>query len=900
MYQSKALFQRSCLLAAYLGLLSWSIARAETPAEACNRLAGDSVQLTTIDGPTAAVACSAAAAAAPQDSQLQFQYARALERSGQTAQARTLYQWLALENFPPADAAMKRVSSASQEQPTLRASLARRFDAVASIAKHIVDNTPTDHDDPNTVLAATGKDASKILAWVKANTHIVPYPGMLRGPAGVLQDRAGNSLDRALFLADLLHRCGINARIARQELSAQSAEALRQRFDAPWGPVLPVADKKTLLSAIGTNSGFSDRLIEQLTDADIAARSAAAAQVLKLRSQVMPALLQSLGNDPQRDAQLKKDAVALLKDHFWVQQQTESRWEDLDPDGDIVGPLVAAQTFLPSELPTELQQRVTLTLSIETLAAGKFSETRVLHQGWLPSQLMGQPITIVHMTYPPPIPSATEKAALNHALLTNLSGVATALPGLIIGGNTITGQLYSFDGKVADATQINLAAMGGASMINSASLSKGIASVFGESSSSPSNAAASSAAVVAEWLDIEIAVPGQPVRKERRAIFDLVGANKRATNAPLVGFAVDEPLRLRRALALQGTVDVWVGSNAFGPSSATLFANRQLSSFAAKAAISLRGGKDLADIPGGDPVNPVFWSWNALRQQSAIPLVFDRPNIVLFWRKLLLQSDQTLINSSAFDIVGNGVATDTHFNSRVDQGVYDTAAEFIALNRSQPRLNTAAAYAADISGRRTWSLISTASQASPALNPAAAGRIAAALRMGDLAIAPEQAGPAGTRSANWWRVEATGTTLGIGVGGMGADVPEYSESVRIMASSARAIRAVGCAVTIGFSYALDNVGNQAGQVASPSFRTVAEGALCVAGIFGKVDMIDVPYVGKVGVANGVTEWSAAGINLAYTLLTSPPDDPTPNASYQPVEPPPVSQEPVPICSDDGC
>jgi hypothetical protein len=31
-----------------------------------------------------------------------------------------------------------------------------------------------------------------------ANTHIVPCAGMLRGPAGVLSDRAGNSLDRVL------------------------------------------------------------------------------------------------------------------------------------------------------------------------------------------------------------------------------------------------------------------------------------------------------------------------------------------------------------------------------------------------------------------------------------------------------------------------------------------------------------------------------------------------------------------------------------------------------------------------------------------------------------------------------------------------------------------------------
>ena len=56
------------------------------------------------------------------------------------------------------------------------------------------------------VLAQVGNDPAAMRAWVAREAYLVPYRGLLRGVVGVLMDRCGNSLDRAMLLAALLAR----------------------------------------------------------------------------------------------------------------------------------------------------------------------------------------------------------------------------------------------------------------------------------------------------------------------------------------------------------------------------------------------------------------------------------------------------------------------------------------------------------------------------------------------------------------------------------------------------------------------------------------------------------------------------------------------------------------------
>jgi len=85
---------------------------------------------------------------------------------------------------------------------------------------------PRDHFDPDAVARSVGPVPTAVADWVRANTSFVPYRGALRGAAGVLMDRCGNHLDRALLAARLLKATGHEVRLARYELSAAQAEAV--------------------------------------------------------------------------------------------------------------------------------------------------------------------------------------------------------------------------------------------------------------------------------------------------------------------------------------------------------------------------------------------------------------------------------------------------------------------------------------------------------------------------------------------------------------------------------------------------------------------------------------------------------------------------------------------------
>src|SRR6185295_18248095 len=84
-------------------------------------------------------------------------------------------------------------------------------------------NSPRDTWDPAAVVERVGKDPEGLREWVRDHTSWIPYRGTLRGPAGVLMDRQGNALDRALLLAALLQHAGQTVRLARGPLTREQA-----------------------------------------------------------------------------------------------------------------------------------------------------------------------------------------------------------------------------------------------------------------------------------------------------------------------------------------------------------------------------------------------------------------------------------------------------------------------------------------------------------------------------------------------------------------------------------------------------------------------------------------------------------------------------------------------------
>lgn len=57
--------------------------------------------------------------------------------------------------------------------------------------------------DPAALATALGTDPKTHYEWVRDHTWWVPYAGLLRGARGVMLDRVGSSVDRAVLLGDL-------------------------------------------------------------------------------------------------------------------------------------------------------------------------------------------------------------------------------------------------------------------------------------------------------------------------------------------------------------------------------------------------------------------------------------------------------------------------------------------------------------------------------------------------------------------------------------------------------------------------------------------------------------------------------------------------------------------------
>lgn len=75
-----------------------------------------------------------------------------------------------------------------------------------------------------------GKTAAHIFDWVKTNIRFEPYTGEIRGPSGVLIDKAGNSVDQASLLVALFRERGLNARFARGRTTPAESSQLLKTF----------------------------------------------------------------------------------------------------------------------------------------------------------------------------------------------------------------------------------------------------------------------------------------------------------------------------------------------------------------------------------------------------------------------------------------------------------------------------------------------------------------------------------------------------------------------------------------------------------------------------------------------------------------------------------------------
>ncbi|HXE51459.1 MAG TPA: hypothetical protein VN541_00500, partial [Tepidisphaeraceae bacterium] len=224
------------------------------------------------------------------------------------------------------DLARARAARAASQPPAAsdpRKTIADIMEQLAGQAEKIRRNLPRDSFDPGALADKLGKDPAGLFAWVRDQTYWVPYRGVLRSDRGVLMERIGNSVDRSILLYSLLKSAGHSARLAHAQLNANQATKLLAKLRRPGKSQSAATQGAPLLDK---------SLLARLEKLQFPVRRMEEDLVQRVAEQT-PVLLRAIESEnPVHHAETDKaDAVAALCDHWWVQVQQGSGWQDLDP-----------------------------------------------------------------------------------------------------------------------------------------------------------------------------------------------------------------------------------------------------------------------------------------------------------------------------------------------------------------------------------------------------------------------------------------------------------------------------------------------------------------------------------------------------------------------------------------
>jgi len=739
-------------------------------------------------------------------------------------------------------AIIPKTVAGSSEKPD--AQLDRFFSLIDSVNRRI----PRDTFDTEAVVAAVGPDPSRLFAWVRDNTRLVPYRGVLRGETGVLMDRVGNSLDRAILLYSLLKAAGQPARLATGELSSEQATKILESLNArpPRPPSSVASAEEDFLNAYAEQFQVDRRSIQSARDAaEREARRAREMLARKVEAQsatLLRLLRRRSGGGPQPD-------IDALRNHWWVQWMNGREWVDLDPTLPTATPATALTTprgffqpAKPRDLGQDLQHTVTLRVIVEQWMDGRLREQKALEQVLQPSELIGQRISVSHypMKWPKdPGTLLAEKdriAALKKVVLQQSEWA----PILTIGSGHVIQSSFTDAGEI---NQTPFAPLLGSAAQNLGGTIGGM--LHSGSINQPSERApATPGSLTAEWLEYEIHCPGHPVRTLRRQIFDLVGPARR-TSSTLAMPPLSEADRLDRGMSLLGESQILPLVADPSPEFVehldlqTFLANRSvvgklLAAGRSKALGVLSANAGNVSLPSRRLYALALA--RVLSSDSAADLYLDRLNILTYSSSLGLSSDLKIVRVRKVDIVANEVAVRPNtrsyaFAARLRHGVLDTNLEvlFAAPDRElgccTVSFNTATLF--DASGAPTsWLAVSAGDNAAigrSSLPAGARARLAADVASGFDVVTPTSAvSIEGRERAAWWRVDpATGDTLGIGDDG-GGDEVEYEMQVQAVEAAVSASLMLACLFLTGGTFA-----HPSRDITPRPGPPSAEGAICI-------------------------------------------------------------------------
>lgn len=678
---------------------------------------------------------------------------------------------------------------------------AQRVEKCFTAIEAVKGDIPRETFDVSAIVQRAGNSPQALLDWVRDQTVWTPYLGSLRGPLGVLMDRRGNGLDRAMLLAELLRTAGKTARLAHSSRSDADVDQLRKSL-ASNPQAMPATRPENGRSLVDT---VMQKYIEPF-GLDVAAmrrgaedlltRSERTTEEIAGRTVNQSKVLAGMIGDTQAQSNTA-DAGRLgdaLRDHWWVQVQEGGNWVNLDPDGqEDASALSPADTidWQPKDghwpIDAAMRHEIEVRLVIEGWSAGKLAEQTVLRQMLVPSELIGQYISLLHMpkSWPTDLNLAAE-ADPTAKVKTLTLAEHEWMPVLRVGSQAF------YEGSFTDTAAVNPKADLG--LFKSTGKSAGgaagaAADLLGGASEPPQD----NGILTAEWIEYEIRTPGQPPQHIRRQVFDLIGPAARLSQQAVAEPKVDDPARLKRGLALIGQTEILPLVCRLSPDFVNeLTAQRalamrgpvvKLSGAAETPAIQEAGDSlsNLAPVPG--PLYDLALARGVLSSHQN-ETYLDRPNILSLHQFLHVGSQGDVKFVHAIDIVSNEIGVQPTVNAnkvrqvRLAQGVLDTAAETLLLDQSL-RTASASDLLASHGDADQWLVVRNSEDSQwrqAQVSPDLRARVDAELAKGYAVVLPRQM-PAGEDDLTsvWWRIDpGTGQTLGMNGYGWGAAMVEYA------------------------------------------------------------------------------------------------------------------------------
>ncbi len=642
--------------------------------------------------------------------------------------------------------------------------------------------------DPAALADTLGNDAQAHFAWVREHTWWAPYRGVLRGPTGVLLDRVGSSLDRAYLLADLLRRAGHTVRLAHAEFAHDKAQELLprvQKIPSQRG----VGDRSLTESASGTSAASIDMRIA------LSEQATSNAEVL-IDTQT-EALLTALAETPTPKERANEIALSAIRDHWWVEYQDNGTWVALDvllPDtipgqthiaASSVIPWLAGDTAPPID-PSEWHT-VGIRVVIERYEGGTTKELTVLAASVRPSDVLGEPLKLRHA--PIPWPDRLPDPDIDPQSFRTAALAATMwVPVLQIGRQEFAQSAFTENGKLHDDLP---KAVDEFSRLGAAGVTSGMDMALGGFS-----ADTSTPVVSAEWIDYEIIVPGGPVERLRRPVFDLLGpARRAASSGSFDGTA--ELRRLERFEALWAPTEILIQPSTLTADFVADIVTSGLvdSSDALKellretepSAVRDKATDILDRIEIWDTL-PYYALWRTSLGASANTLLICRPNVLQFRGGRVLANAGSNVFRELLDVAANRtdvVNSSAHesFHGRVRQGVTDTVAEMLALGADLGMAeNTASIFGRLAAEGSRGMVVGAGDEAAARTLPWPEDeieRVTQDVLAGYTVVVPRKAVMIGDlQRVGWWRVDPTsGETIGVMDSGFHAGTVEYLKSV---------------------------------------------------------------------------------------------------------------------------